>query len=219
MKNFQIWENEHLNDVKGMLIPVNDIYKVVDFHELSCMSINGVNVDLADKLTEAVKNLEYKINNITEMEQFLTEQEIEFSSVEWLPDLPVHQGLLYFDTHNQQFDDLLLCDYVSAYDWWNGSNHKTETAHDSITVTIIDTEDDPCMDLDEWNHKSNGFCTGGQQFYHEVVYKVINLDGEKVENTYLLRCSSQWQGSHPQGLVLSKDELDVYLKKIGYNVD
>ena len=219
MKNFQIWENEHLNDVKGMLIPVNDIYKVVDFHELSCMSINGVNVDLADKLTEAVKNLEYKINNITEMEQFLTEQEIEFSSVEWLPDLPVHQGLLYFDTHNQQFDDLLLCDYVSAYDWWNGSNHKTETAHDSITVTIIDTEDDPCMDLDEWNHKSNGFCTGGQQFYHEVVYKVINLDGETVNDMYLLRGYSNWQESHPTGVVLSKDELDKHLEEINYKQD
>jgi len=133
-----------------------------------------------------------------------------------LPDLPIHQTLLYFDIHNQQFDDLLLCDYVSAYDWWNGSNHKTETAHDGITVTIVDTEDDPCMELDKWNHKCNGFCTGGIQFYHKIVYKVINLDGEKVEDTYLLRCSSQWQDSHPQGVVLSKDELDAHLEDIGY---
>ena len=219
MKNFQIWESDYLNDVKGMLIPVNDIYKAVDMYNVSCISINGVNVDLADKLTEAIKNLEYKIDDITEMEEFLTAQGIELSSVEWLPDLPVYQELLYFDTRNQQFDDLLLCDYISAYDWWNGSNHKTETAHDGITVTIVDTEDDPIMDLDEWNQKSNGFCTGGQQFYHEIVYKIINLDGEKVEDTYLLRCSSQWQDSHPQGVVLSKDELNAHLEEIGYKID
>jgi len=219
MKNFQIWENEHLNDVKGMLISSADIYKAVNMYNISCMSINGVSVDLVDKLTEAIKKLDEQINDITEMEEFLTEQEIEFSSVEWLPDLPVHQKLLYFDTHNQQFDDLLLCDYISAYDWWNGNNHKNESAHDSITVTIVDTEDDPYLDLDKWDHKCNGYCTGGQQFYHEVVYKVINLNGEKVRDAYLLRCSSQWQGSHPQGVVLNKDELDAHLKEIGYRIE
>jgi len=219
MKNFQIWENTYNENAKGMFIPANDIYKAVDMYNVSCMVINGVSVDLADTLTEVIKKLDVKINDITEMEEFITEQEIEFSSIEWLSDLPVHQELLYFDTQNQQFDDLLLCDYVSAYDWWNGSNHKTDTAHDSITVTIIDTEDNPIMDLDKWDHKCNGFCTGRQQFYHEVVYKVINLDGEKVEDTYLLRCSSQWQDSHPQGVILSKDELDKHLEEIGYNVD
>jgi len=219
MKNFQIWENIYNENAKGMLIPVNDIYKAVDMYNVSCMTINGVSVDLADTLTEAIKNLDEQINDITTMEEFLTEQGIEFSSVEWLSDLPVHQELLYFDTHSQQFDDLLLCDYVSAYDWWNGSNHKTETVHDSITVTIVDTEDDLCMDLDEWDHECNSFYTGGIQFYHEIVYKIINLNGEKVEDTYLLRCSSQWQDSHPTGIVLSKNELDAHLKKIGYNVD
>ena len=125
----------------------------------------------------------------------------------------------YFDTQNQQFDDLVLCDYIDAYDWWNGSNHKTETAHQSITVTKVDTEDDVHLDLDEYNHKYSGYCTGGQQWYHEVVYKVINLDGETVNDMYLLRGYSNWQESHPTGVVLSKDELDKHLEEINYKQD
>jgi len=216
MKNFQIWENSYLEDVKGMLIPGDDIYKVVDLTNFSGMEILGVSTDLIDSLNLALDALDEKIDSVTEMEEFLRDQNIEFRTVELLPDMPTHDTVLCFDNNEQLFFDLSDYDDTDAYDWWDGSNHKTETAHDGITVTIADTEDDPCMDLDEWNHKCNGFCTGGVAFYHEIVYKVINLDGEKVDDTYLLRCSSQWQGSHPQGVILSKNELDAHLEEIGY---
>ena len=219
MKNFQIWENSYLEDVKGMLIPGDDIYKVVDLTNFSGMEILGVSTDLIDNLNDIVKKLEDGIQGASDMEEFLTDKNIKFTEVNWLPNLPVSDNVVCFDTDEQKFFDLSDCEEVDAYDWWNGSNNKTETAHQSITVTIVDTEDDPYLDLDKWNHKSNGFCTGGQQFYHEIVYKVINLDGEKVEDTYLLRCSSQWQGSHPQGVVMSKDELDAHLEKIGYKIE
>jgi len=220
MKQFQIWENTSKNpDVKGILIPTDKIYKVVDMCNLSCLVINGVDVIVVDDLNRAIANYVYKIDDVTEMEEFLVEQGIEFTNVEWMPNYPQHQELLYFDTGNQQFDDLSLCDYTFAYEWWNGSNHKTETVYDDITVTNVDTEDNVHLDLDEWDQKSSSFCTGGVQFYHEIVYKIVNLDGEKVDNMFLVEGNSQWQGSHPEGVVITKDELDKHLKEIGYIED
>jgi len=219
MKNFQIWEDESNQESKGMLILGDDIYKIVDLTHFSGMEIKGVSTDLIDTLNNTIKSLEDHIDSVTEMEEFLRDQNIEFRCVEWLTDMPTHDTVLCFDTNEQNFFDLSDYDDTDAYDWWNGSNHKTETAHDGITVTIVDTEDDPCMDLDEWNHKCNGFCTGGQQFYHEVVYKILLLDGQEVKDTYLLRGFPNWQGSHPTGAVMSKNELDTHLEEIGYNVD
>ena len=221
MKKFQIWESDfnQNSDRGGMLIPESEIYKVVDMYNQSCMVINGVSVDLADILTKTIKTFNEKINDVTIMEEFLTEQCVKFTSIDWLPDLPVHQELLYFDTYNQQFDDLSLCDYIDAYDWHDGSNHKIETAHDSITVTKIVTEDTKYLDLDEWDQRSNGFCTGGRQFYHETVYRVIELDDSKVDNMYMLCQWSQWQGDHETAKILSKDELESHLEEIGYKID
>ena len=82
MKDFQIWENTYLNDVKGMLIPSNDIYKVVDMYNISALIINGLHIGYIDKLNEVIKNLEEPIRNVTNMEEFLAEQEIKFASVE-----------------------------------------------------------------------------------------------------------------------------------------
>ena len=221
MKEYQIWEDENQNHESGMLIPANKIYKVADFYELSCMSINGVSVAEIDSLNESFntfKNIGETINDVTVMEQFLTEQGFKFDSVSWLPDLPVIQNLVYFDTYNQEFDDLAMCDEINAYDWWNGNNHKTETTGGDITVTDVTVEDHIHLDLDVYDGNGN-YYTNGIRFYHEKVYKILELDGEVVTDTFLLIESSQYESSHDTARVLTNDELDKHLKEIGYEIE
>jgi len=218
MKKYQIWEDENPNHESGMLIPVESIYKVVDFYNCSCMSINGASTIDIRKMNSAFKNLGEHINDVTVMEEFLTEQGFKFESVSWLSDLPKCEDLVYFDTYNQEFDDLAFCEEVSAYDWWNGSNHKTETTGGDIAVTEVTVEDHIHLDLDVYDGNGN-YYTNGIRFYHEKVYKILELDGEVVTDTFLLTESSQYESSHDTARVLTKDELDSHLKEIGYEIE
>jgi len=218
MKKYQIWQNDNPNNESGMLIPLSSIYKAVDLYDLSCIGISGVDVSEIDRLNETIKNLEESIDDVTQMEDFLIEQGIKFDSVSWLPDLPVLESLVCYDNREHNFFDLSDCDEINAYDWWNGNNHKTETTGGDITVTDVTVEDNIHLDLDVYDGNGN-YYTNGIRFYHEKVYKVLELDGEVVTDTFLLTESSQYESSHDTAKVLTKNELDAHLKEIGFNIE
>jgi len=219
MKNFQIWESDfnQQSDRGGMLIPESEISQMVDLMNLSVCSITDLAVTEINNLNEKLKNWN-SISDEEDLETFLTEEGFKYGSIDYLSDTESPQEIVCFDFDNKSFDDLSLFKTYPWYQWHNGSNFKEEWTGEDAIVTKVSVEDDKYLDLDEQDDNGN-WCTGGNKFYHETVYKVIELDGKKVDNMFLLCEWSQWQGDHETGRILSKNELDEHLEKIGYNVD
>jgi len=218
MKNFQIWESDfnQESDRGGMLIPEKEISQMIDFTNMSVCSITNLAVTEIDNLDEKLKGW----NGITDEEdlrEFLTEEGYKFGNIDFLSDSEKPEEIVCFDFTNKNFFDLANCDTYSWYQWSDGSNFKDEWAGENTTVTKVSVGDEKYLDLDEWD--GSNMCTGGIRFYHETVYKVIELDGEKVDNMYLLCEWSQWQGDHETAKILSKDELESHLEEIGYKID
>jgi len=218
MKNFQIWESDfnQQSDRGGMLIPESEISQMVDLSNISICSIADLSVTEIDKLNEKLK-LWNPLHDEEDLRMFLADEGFTFGSIDFLSDSVSPQEIVCFDFHNKSFDDLNLFETTSWYQWSDGSNLKEEWAGEDAVIVKVSVEDEKYLNLDEWD--GNDWCTGGKKFYHETVYKVIELDGSKVNNMYLLCEWSQWQGDHETAKILTQDELDTHLEEIGYKID
>jgi len=98
------------------------------------------------------------------------------------------------------------------YRYWDGRNWKTVFCENETEIVISDSY----VDLDEWDGRN--FLTGGVGL-HEKVYRVYEVDGEKVADTFMVLYSSQWQGDHNSAEVLHIDELKEHLKEIDRDLD
>ena len=98
------------------------------------------------------------------------------------------------------------------YRYWDGSNWKTVLCQDETEIVISDSY----VNLDEWDGRN--FVTGGVG-QHERIFKVYEVDGEKVADTFMVLYSTQWQGYHNSAEVLHIDELKEHLKEIDRDLD
>jgi len=219
MKNFEIWESDFNQnpDRGGMLIPESEISQMIDLVNISICSISNLAVAEIDNLNEKLKDWN-PLSDEEDLREFLTEEGFTFGNINFLSDTESSQEIVVFDFHNKSFNDLSLFETTPWYQWSNGSNFKEEWAGESVTVTKVIVEDEKYLNLDKCDGNGN-WCTGGNKFYHETVYRVIELDGSKVDNMYILCQWSQWQGDHETAKVLTQEELESHLKEIGYNVD
>jgi len=215
MKNFQIWESDfnQQSDRGGMLIPESEISQMIDFTNMSVCSIADLAVTEIDNLDEKLKGWN-PLCNEEDLKEFLTEEGYTFNSIESLGDTQSSLELVCFDFGNKNFFNLADYDTTPWYQWSDGSNLKEEWAGENITVIKVAVKGIKYLDLDEYD--GNDWCTGGNKFYHETVYKVVALDGSKVDNMYMLCQWSQHQGDHETAKILTKDELDEHLEEIGY---
>jgi len=215
MTKYQIWEDESNtnSDRGGMLIPESEISQMVDLSNISICSIDDLNIAEVDILNEKLKQWN-PLSDEEDLRNFLTEEGYKFGGIDFLSNSERPDEIVCFDFHNKQFGELNLFETTPWYAWYNGSNHKEEWAGENVNVTKVVVEDNKYLDLDEWD--GNDWCTGGSKFYHESVYRILELDGEKVDGMYLLREWSNYQGDHETARVLNKDELDEHLKEIGY---
>ena len=216
MKNFQIWEFDfnQQSDRGGMLIPEKEISQMVDLTNMSVCSITDLAVAEINDLNQKLKGWN-PLSDEEDLREFLTDEGYKFGSIDFLNNSESPEEIVCFDFENKSFDDLSLFETYPWYQWHNGSNYKEEWAGESVTVTKVAVEDEKYLNLDEWD--GNDWCTGGVKFYHETVYKVVELDGSKVDNMYMLCQWSQWQGDHETAVIMSKDELESHLEEIGYN--
>jgi len=219
MKNFEIWESEFKQnpDRGGLLIPSHEISQMVDLSNISICSISDLAVTKIKYLNEKLKDWN-PLSNEEDLRKFLTEEGYKFGSIDLLNNTESPEEIVCFDFHNKSFDDLNLFETTPWYQWHDGSNHKEEWAGENITVTKVSVEDTKYLDLDEYDGNGN-WCTGGNKFYHETVYKVVEMDGGKVDDMYMLCQWSQYQGDHETAVIMTKDELDAHLEKIGYEVE
>jgi len=218
MKNFEIWEDESNQnpDRGGILMPSYEISQMVDLSNISICSISDLPVSEIDKLNEKLK-LWNPLSDEEDLRMFLADEGFTFGNINFLSDSESPEEIVCFDFHNKSFDDLSMFETTPWYQWHDGSNYKEEWAGENVTVTKVSVEDSKYLDLDEYN--GSNMCTGGTKFYHETVYKVVALDGSKIDNMYMLCQWTQYQGDHETAKILTQDELDAHLEEIGYKID
>lgn len=128
---------------------------------------------------------------------------------------------IIFDAYNKE---LHLANFESMHvvkycEWFDGSNRKVEVndyAESILSETSLVINEDDVLDLDEWD--GNNHTTGGVG-NHQHVHKIIEEDGENVEDKYLIVFSSQWQGEDTKGSVVNKEELIAHLKELGRDIE
>lgn len=91
-----------------------------------------------------------------------------------------------------------------AYIYWDGSNWRhiwlPEPDH------IVEVDDEETISLDGW--RSSTGC------YAEAL-PIYQIDGKPVEDKYLLRRWSPWEGDEPSGEIVSPEELEEIKAKAG----
>lgn len=219
MKKFQIWENTSLKDATGdytcggLLVPEEEIVQSATLHGGTYYLIPGLSLDATDSLTKALAG--DSIYDESDLREFLTEQGVKFDSIDIASDFETIRSIVCYDTQERYFSDLADFYAEPTYQWWDGSNWKIEYCGDEITVTEVTVEDDTCQNLDEWD--GSNWKTGGTNFYHEDVFRVLELDGEKVENMYLLREYDQYESNHDTARILTADELAKRMTEVSNN--
>ena len=218
MKNFEIWESDYNQntDRGGMLIPSHEISQMINLSNISICSIADLPVADIDKLNEKLK-LWNPLHDEEDLRMFLADEGFTFGSIDLLSNTESPEEIVCFDFYNKSFDDLSLFETAPWYQWHDGSNHKEEWAGENIAVTKVSVEDSKYLDLDEWD--GSNFCTGGTKSYHETVYRVVEIDGSKVDDMFMLCQWSQYQGDHETAVIMTQNELDAHLEEIGYEVE
>ena len=103
-------------------------------------------------------------------------------------------------------------DEKRIYRYWDGRNWKTILCDNETGIVISDDY----VNLDEWDGRN--FLTGGVGL-HERIYKIYEVDGEKVDDKFMVLFSSQWQGDHNLAAVMDIDELKQHLEELNRNLD
>jgi hypothetical protein len=165
---------------------------------------------------EELDELTIRYIDADELEGVLHEMGFENVSVsmadEWIA---THKNVLLFDAGESMFWKPDSLETTKTYQWWDGSNWRKVVLESHMNETIVEiTEASVC--LDEWD--GYGWQTGGNG-HHQYIHKILTIDGEPREDSYLLVYSSQWQGQHDRAEILSIDELRGHLEQIGRDVE
>lgn len=201
---------------KNLLIDIEGIRERARIDEMDHVdAIEGCNAS-PDELNNLLKESELELEYDFDLEEFLFERNISFEKISSVPVYPEKKQQLAFDYKEQLFFNIEDCETVKVYEWWDGSNFKTEVLEGEATETIVEITN-KFVDLDEWDGQN--WTTGGTGL-HQYLYKIIAIDDEPVDTPhFLLEYSSQWQGSHHYAEILTLDEVKDHLEALGRDVE
>ena len=113
---------------------------------------------------------------------------------------------VFYDHLGKEFLLISEKETEPVYIYWDGSNWEHVWLPDpDAVVEIEEDEDEEPFSLDRWD--GNNYTYGGVG-RHAEYYKISRLNGEPVEDKYLLRYWSQWIGAQPSGEIISSEELE-----------
>lgn len=154
----------------------------------------------------------YEPGDLEEFFASLGFENAEAHSTDYYGDI---EHVLIYDTEKDEFYNQADGYQVNIYEWWDGGNFQIVDEEETVwTAEVVLSRE--YVDLDEWDGRN--FQTGGLG-YHEKIYKIIEKDGERVEGEYLLVKTSQWQGDHATGEILTLADIEVHLEQLGRKVD
>lgn len=225
-KEVVIWEDGRGG--QSILLNKEEIEKVVEVGESALIiEIDGVDLsvdsyfdnNLTEKLHAYIDKLEdeekdYETDDPDFIKVFL--QSIGFSNVDIsFPDsffIDSEKEKLVFDPQEKNFYVIDKGEWTTKiFSWWDGHNHRTISLDDFMnneTELVITKK---FVDLDIWDGRN--FSTGGHGL-HQRVYKIIKIDGNEVDDHFLLEKWSQYQGDLPEGIILTADDLKEHIEKL-----
>lgn len=202
----------------GLLIDPNEVEEKVYLGDYSIIiegiNVHDVDVDELTKKLNASKGLTEFFNN-EDIENFLINIGFKNARVGYAKHYYANiEDKLVFDKESNIFYNLADSNRVLVYQWNNGSELQTIELTDEVTETTL-VISDKYVDLDEWDGRNY---TTGDLGNHQCIYKVLELNGEKVKSTFLINCWSQWVGSHQYGEIEDLDGLITHLQEINREV-
>lgn len=209
------WEEEMI------LLDPEDIKERILFgEEPSLVQFNGpINLDELNAKCKAF----VEENNIgswighDELEEFfqtVTLHPAKITGVDFYGNPDEYKFSIIYDPNNGEFHLGSEWDTIKVFEYWDGHNFVTKTDEETIEYVVEVSEEK--IDLDEWNGRN--FETGGLGL-HQYIQKVIEVDGKKEEDKYLLVKWSQWQGSLPSAEIMSIKEVKEHLETLGRDVN
>lgn len=212
MSTIRIWNIDGRRE--NMVVP-SEVKKVCDLS--NCVYLNTglapetVNMsELNNKLTESGLEISYS----EELEEFLQSVGID-TQVTACSDYVEPENVVVWEESTNQFFDLAGFDSYPCYEWWNGSDWVQDILFDG-DETEVEIDDDTETDLDKLNGSDWQTGSTGR---HEKCYKVLKVNGEAAECTYLLYASSQWQSEYSTGKLMTAQELREHLEELGRDVE
>lgn len=212
MKNPQIWKRDGLYE-KSILIPESEVEERANV-PYETILVEGVDAEKFDEYDLSKKFEAFKEENSDDLEEFFSSLGYEVTT-KWLQPFPKLTNVLAYDQESASFYIPAHAERIRVYGYWDGSNWREIAADDTFTVTEVECSENK-VSLDEWD--GSNLSTGGR-FNHQYVRKIHKMDDDPVEDKYLLVSYTDWQGSLPEGTILSRDELIHHLEDLGRNVD
>ncbi|RKJ75245.1 hypothetical protein D7X33_17710 [Butyricicoccus sp. 1XD8-22] len=155
--------------------------------------------------------------SLSDVQQFFQNEGYLEARVRWADEYEDVQTCLVFDFMNNMMVETHEFETVKTYTWMDGSNPRTlstATMHDIFEKKVEVTA--KAVSLDQWNGHS--LATGGIGL-HECIYKIVKLNGEEVEDMYLLHKYSDWKDNHAQGYILTIEQVKARLEELNLNVE
>ena len=209
-----IWEN----DVKSILIEPEEIEEKICMLNEDYIIAEGLTSEDVDE-KELTKNfLEWKEKkeelDIDEysIEEFMKTQGFNVD-VRYCYDFEEYKDCILWDKYNNEFGNILDFETVKTCEHLNSqTNWETIMLDENWDTEIeLEVDEDSKQSLDLWD--GHNFQTGGFP-NHQYFYKILEKDGEKVEDEFLLVCYDQYQGSLVAGIILDKEELIEHIEEL-----
>lgn len=229
MKKMQIWEEEYEKEEEyGYLYNEDEIKKAViidyDNYYLTGLDPKVYNLEeLTKKYSEFRKRKEEsddydEYETIENLEEFFQELEVDVEIIACTDEEELRNEIV-FDWNDSAFEDLGGFDELEYVSYLDGQTNWKKHINDgysdiSITEITIDTDKEIC--LDKWD--GSNWKTGGTG-EHEYVNRVLEIDGNEADDMWLVHRSSQWQGVRDTAKIMTRKELETYLKDIGRDLE
>ena len=210
------------NDVRSILIEPEEIEEKVCMMNEDYIIADLTSKDVDEK--KLTKNfLEWKERKEKEekealiidectIEEFLKTQGFNVD-VRYCYNFEEYKDCILWDKYFHEFGNILDFETVKTYEHLdNQTNWETIMLDENWDTEIeLEVDEDSKQSLDLWD--GHNFQTGGFP-NHEYFYKILEKDGEKVEDEFLLVCYDQWQGSLVAGIIMEKEELIRHIEEL-----
>lgn len=214
-----IWEN----DVQSIIIPQGGIEEKVCMMNEDYIIAEGLTSDVVgeNELTKSFLEWEEKKEKEEKEEliidEFMIEEFIKTqgfnADVRYCYDFEEYKNCIIWDKYFHQFGNIMDFETVKTYEHLNSqTNWETIIFDENWDIEIeLEVDENSKQSLDIWD--GHNFHTGGFP-NHEYFYKILEKDGEKVEDEFLLVHYDQYQGSFVTGEIMGKEELIEHIEEL-----